>query len=94
MALPRIPLSTIKRSNRSKADFLRIDSQVGLTLSGIALGAIDKEKRRRTASAARKAYDTIARLRQYVVLTDTEEAKLDRHLLRLKGELQSLGQTF
>ena len=94
MAVSRIPASTINRVNRSTADFLRIDSEVGLTFSGIALFATDRETRRRTTNAARKAYDTIGRLRGQIVLTDAEEAALDRNLLRLKGELQSLGQAF
>ena len=94
MVVSRIPSTTINCINRSIADFLRIDFEVGLTFSRIALLATDKETRRRTTSAARKAYDIIARLRDRIVLTDAEEASLDRNLLRLKGELQSLGQTF
>ena len=50
-------------TNRSEADFLRIDSEVELTLSSIAFGATDEETRTRTTIAARKAFDTIARLR-------------------------------
>jgi hypothetical protein len=92
MAASRIPSST--RTNRARADFLRIDSEVGLTFSGIALGATDKETRKRTTQIARRAYDTILRLRDRVVLTEAEELKLDRNLLRLRGELQSLGQAF
>jgi phage shock protein A len=87
MAVSRIPSSTA-------ADFLRIDSEVGLTFSGIALLATDKETRRRTTEFARKAYDTIARLKGRIVLTDGENAELDHNLLRLKGELQSLSQAF
>jgi len=94
MAVSRVPSSTINSINSSTADFLRIDSEVRLTFSSIALLATDRETRRRTTNAARKAYDTIARLRGQIVLTDAEEATLDRNLLRLKGELQSLGQAF
>jgi len=42
---------------------------------------------------ARRAFDTIIRLRKDVVLSDAEGDKLDFNLLRLKGELQSLGQS-
>ena len=94
MAVSSIP-STIKSINRSAAaDFLRIDSEVGLTFSGIALGATDEATKRRTSTVARKAYDTVARLRGCIILTAVEEATLDRNLLRLKSELQSLGQVF
>ena len=86
--------SGIKSFGKAAADFLRIDSQVGLTLSSIALAATDKEKKRRTTAAARKAYDAIARLRDFVVLTDAENTALDHNMRRLKNELQSLGQLF
>jgi hypothetical protein len=58
-------------TNRSEADFLRIGSEVALTLSSIAFGATDEETRTRTTIAARKAFDTIARLRWRIELTDT-----------------------
>lgn len=84
----------VDRANMLKADFLRIDSEVALTFSGIALGASDHDRRSRTSQAARKAYDTVIRLREGVDLTDAESNKLDANLQRLKSELQSLGQTF
>jgi hypothetical protein len=58
-------------TNRSEADFLRIGSEVALTLSSIAFGATDEETRTRTTIAARKVFDTIARLRWRTELTDT-----------------------
>jgi len=87
--------STIrKETNRRGADFLRIDSHVGLTFSGLALAATDQEGRRRTTGIARRAHDTIMRLRQKIKLTDTQTTELDRNLLRLKRELQTLGEAF
>jgi phosphoenolpyruvate carboxylase len=88
------PKHPAANANRARADFLQIDSEVGLTFSGIALTATDTEKRRRTIKVAREAFDTIMRLRGNAELTDEEESRLDRNLLRLKGELQSLGETF
>ena len=79
-------------ANRSEADLLRIDSEVALTLSGIALGATDEETSTRTTIAARKAFDTIARLRWRTELTDAQREKLDTNLQRLQTELRSLGQ--
>lgn len=90
----RILSSEIKHFSKAAADFLRIDSQVGLTLSSIALAATDEEKRRRTTKAARRAYDTIARMRDFVVLTYAENTKLDHSMRRLRNDLQSLGQVF
>lgn len=82
------------RTNRLSVDFLQIDSEIGLTFSGIALEANDPEKRKRMAQFARRAYDTIARLRTDVELSQAEGDKLDTNLQRLKSELQRLGQGF
>jgi len=75
-------------------DFLQIDSEIALTFCGLALAAKDEEKRRRTIRSARKAYDTITQLRKGINLTDVQRNKLNANLLRLKEELQSLGETF
>ena len=83
-----------KETNRTGADFLRIDSQVGLTFSGLALAANNKEARTRTTGIARRAHDTIMRLRQKVELSDTQTTELNRNLLRLKRELRTLGEVF
>jgi hypothetical protein len=89
-----IPNRRLQRQiNRNRANFLLIDSQIALTFSGIALGSADGEKRRRTTVTARKAYDTITRLRKNVVLTDMQKAELNANLERLEGELQWLGES-
>ena len=88
------PRAVDNRTNRIGADFLRVDSQIALTLSGMALAARDPEKRRRTAEIARKAYDTITQLRQKIVLSSAQRGCLDANLQRLKSELQSIGQRF
>jgi hypothetical protein len=82
-------------ANKTGAMFLRIDSELGLTFSGIALEAgKNAEKRRRTTEVARKAYDTITRLRERILLTGAEQDNLDANLKRLKSELQTLGEKF
>ena len=81
------------RHNRLSADFLQIDSEIALTLAGIALETANEERRRRMILTARRAFETIMRLRKDVVLSDAEGDKLDFNLQRLKGELQSLGQS-
>jgi hypothetical protein len=92
MAAARIAPPLLHSTNSVAADFLRIDSEVALTFSGMALAATDAETRRRTAGVARRAYDTIAQLRWRIVLSDAERHKLDTNLRRVQSELQSLGQ--
>src|SRR5215831_9312998 len=53
-----------KQTNKVGAQFLRIDSEIALTFSGIALGEGDEEGRKKTAKTARRAYDAIMRLRK------------------------------
>lgn len=83
-----------ERTNRVAAKFLQIDCEIALTFSGIALKMSDEEKRRHLARTARKAYDTIMRLRKDFDLTDSERDKVCAKLQRLKTELQILGQGF
>ena len=82
------------RTNKLRANFLQIDSEIALTFASMALGASNQEKRRRTTQTARKAYDTIMWLRKDTDLDEAEGEKLDANLRRLKSELQSLGQKF
>jgi hypothetical protein len=80
-----------ERTNKLGAEFLQIDSEIGLTFAALALAAGDMAKRRRTAQTARNAYDTIMRLRKGIDLTPAEKEKLDANLHRLQTELRSLG---
>lgn len=81
------------RSNRARANFLLIDSAIALTFSGIALETSNEAKKRRTTQAARKAYETITRLKRNTDLGDADINKLETNLRRLKSELHSLGQS-
>lgn len=81
-------------TTRVMADFLRIDSEMGLTFAGMALYTRDSVKRKRTTQLARKAFDTVMRMKINVLLTDAQSEKLEHNLGRLKGELESLGQQF
>jgi len=80
------------RANRIGADFLRIDSEIALTYSGIASQTSDPKKRGRMAAAARKAYDTILRLREGIELSHAQGDKLDANLRRLKSDLEYLDE--
>ncbi|HEX6802564.1 MAG TPA: hypothetical protein VF133_02710 [Terriglobales bacterium] len=98
---PRGPLDSMakrrtleSRTNKLRANFLQIDCEIALTFASVALGTTDQEKRRRTSQTARKAYDTIMRLRKDIALSDAEAGKLEANLQRLKSELRSLGQRF
>ena len=82
------------RTSRVGADFLRIDSEIALTFSGLALQTSDPEKKRRETRSARKAYDAISRLREKINLNEAESEKSDANLQRLKRELQRLGESF
>jgi hypothetical protein len=80
-----------EQTHRVGAEFLQIDSEIGLTFSSLALDSRDAEKKNRTAQTARRAYDTIMRLRKGIDLTKAESDKLDTNLKRLQTELQRLG---
>jgi hypothetical protein len=82
-----------KPANKTGADFLRIDCQIALTFSDLALHESDPKKRRRLSATARKAYDTILRLRKDIELSHAEDDSLDSNLKRLKSELEDLGQS-
>lgn len=84
----------IDPSNQAKTDFIFIETEVGLTFAGIARDTSDIDKRKRVTHYARKAYDTAKRLRNAVQLSALQDAKLTRRLMRLRQQLQHLGETF
>ena len=81
-------------TSRAGAKFLQTDSAIALTLTGIALQTTNPEKKRRLTKVARKAYDSIMRLRKKIDLNEAERDKLDANLQRLKGEIQRLEESF
>ena len=97
---PRVPVYSLakrkaleSRAKKLRANFLQVDCDFALTFASIALGAIDRENRRRTTRIARKAYDTIVRLKRSSDLNEAEERNLDASLRRLKTDLKTLGQS-
>lgn len=84
--------SLLARANRAGAQFLLVDVEVALTLSGLALKANTAEKRERQSATALKAYSTMMRLRKNLDLNEAERGKLDAGLHRLRGELRQLGK--
>lgn len=81
-----------KQTNHVGAEFLLIDVEVALTLSGLALKTNNAEKKERQSATALKAYNTIMRLRANLDLNEAERGKLDAGLHRLRGELRQLGK--
>lgn len=81
------------KTNKLRANFLQIDSEIALTFSSMALETRNPEKRKRTTWSARKAYDTIMQFRENTDLSDQQRGKLETNLRRLKNELQRLGQS-
>lgn len=81
-----------KSFNQAGADFLRVDSEIALTLAGIALGSRNPEKKTRTTRSALHAYQVITRLRENIAFDEAEAAHLNANLKRLKNDLRTLGQ--
>lgn len=82
------------QANRIGAQFLLVDVEVALTLSGMALNARSSENRQRQYDSARKAYETIKRLRRDLHLDEAERKKLNSKLQHLKSDLQKLEKAF
>lgn len=80
------------QTNRAGAQFMLVDVEVALTLSGLALKTNRPENRERQSASALKAYDTIMRLRENLDLNEAESDKLDSKLRRLRSELRQLGK--
>jgi hypothetical protein len=87
-------LDTRSESNQVSIDFLKIDLQTALTFSALALQSPEGEKKSRNQHNARRGYDTILRLIEKVYLSDSDAKSLGGQLLRLKSELEQLGEIF
>lgn len=81
--------------NKNKGDFLRIDLDTAFTLTRIADGAgAGTVKRKRNVRHARKAYDTIVKLRTTYAGTAAECLQIDKKIRKLRRELLRLGESF
>ena len=77
-------------------EFLKIELQTGLTLAKIA---VDKEpgtqERQKSQANARKAYDTVLRLRRRIgIYGKQNESEIEELLKRLRSALERLGESF
>jgi hypothetical protein len=81
--------------NRTRTQFLKTDVQTALTFSSIALNTgRSPETRRRNLTNARKGYDTITAFLPKVTLSPEDREFLRVRLVRLKSELEELGESF
>ena len=83
-----------KRFNQVSTDFLKVDLDLALTFTGIALETDNAAKKKRNQQSARKAYDTVLKLLKNVDLDEQYAQVLHTNLDRLKSELQVLGEVF
>ena len=89
-----IQLKRMRVIDRVGFDFLMTELRVGMTLArGVSLKR-HPDGRQRTIGAARHAYDTCARLAARLELTDGQQRKLHRGMVKLKATLEQLGETF
>ncbi len=80
---------------KNHAEFLRIDLETALTLTRIAQRAgAGSIKRQRTVRKARRAYDTVVKMRSSCACTAAEGLQIDKKIRRLRTELLRLGETF
>jgi len=80
---------------KNQGDFLRIDLETALTLTRIADRAgIGSIKRQRTVRNARRAYDTVVKMRGSFAGTAAECLQIDKKIRKLRTELSRLGQSF
>ena len=87
-------LASRERMNRASAEFLKIDVETALTFANIARQAHDSARKERNCRAARKAYDTVAKLFRKVNLNDVDRQTVIDGLLQLRKELEALGEKF
>lgn len=82
-----------ERMNRASAEFLKLDIQTALTFLTIARQTQDDTRQQRNLRSARKAYDTVLRLMDRVILSDEDARIVKSGLERLRSELSGLGMT-
>jgi hypothetical protein len=85
---------TTNEFNRLKAEFIKTDLDVALTLAEIARQTPDSEKAARNQRNARKAYDAVLWYIGRAILTNFEQEYFIRKLASLKSSLVILGESF
>ena len=83
-----------ERLNRASTEFLKLDIETALTFLTIARDTHDDSRQRRNLRSARRAYDTVLRFSDRVILSDEDRDALRSGLKRLRSELESFGERF
>lgn len=84
-----------ERLNRSGVEFLEVDLETALIMARIANEAEDgSDKKMRNIRNARRAYDTIVRLRKRLRPTPEQEQIVEDKLQQLRHALIELGEQF
>ena len=80
--------------NQKCADFLKIDLETGLTFANIALGEEPGSAERiKTQANARRAYETVLRLRNRIQIpTEAVSREIQNGLDQLRSALEKLGE--
>ena len=81
--------------NHTGFDFLMIDLDTGLVFTDRAFQSkgIPRAKQRNVTNA-RKAYDTVIRLRKKLELSSEQQGAFERKRVSLKNALEQLGERF
>jgi len=79
--------------NQNGFDFLMADLDSALAFAQRALGLnVDPEVKRRNVNNARKAFDTVGRLRERLQLDFRQQSAFDEKRTKLKNALEQLGE--
>jgi|SRR5215471_6067881 len=87
-------LASRERMNRVSLEFLETDLETALTFVEIARQTSDDSRRKRTCSAARRAYESVQKFVNKVELSAEHGKQVALGLKRLKSELEGLGEVF
>jgi hypothetical protein len=81
--------------HRTTLEFLKTDLDTGIMLARIATGArMNSERRERNTRKARKAYDTVVKLRRQTPMSTEIMNAMDEKITRLRSMLEMLGESF
>jgi hypothetical protein len=86
-------LASQSRFKKVSTDFLKIELDMALTFTELALQTQDRQKKERNRQAARKAYETVVHLMDRVPLSEDEANIFKKNLERLRFDLVELGES-
>jgi hypothetical protein len=91
--MPKSQQQLLEDMNQNVVEFLMADLDSALAFAQRASGLnIDPETRRRNLINARKAYDTVTRLREKIRLDSEQQSDFDEKRTNVKNALEQLGE--